>query len=1515
MIVNKKRIVIFRSLLLLVVCNAFFLCTTDYNPFKDYRNAQISIAAQTFDNLDTLEIFSRETLLIALTAPNLLDSVIVRCPSNIEFYNGQRSIFSTDSIYTKGLYPVCFSFFDTGMQIIEILTYRSNSDVVRMSLQCYLKSPLGQQSINANLGDVVRLFTEPLEKDVLYEWNIGGNIFKSTTSCTSVVLKDVKSSGKGVLRAYYKSISSPVVEFDFNFADLLAPEIALLPITYTVCGDTVKTSEKTFYFTVTIEDRGGERIDSAAINGMSFDKINNNVFTKVFYNLDTCKEPVPISLYASDNYIYRNVTTARYYLQYDSKLANYAGVQISVISPSEDSCKISTDKKDIFVKLNRYTELYQDLKVIIESNTKDTAVEHDSTWIGKAYLTLGSNVIKVMAVSGENVLDSVEKIIVYDSTIIDNVNPIILEVRAGGEIIRKNEHTLSENIVELEIIAFDEASGIDTIMINNKVLPLSPEKFLWTFTGKLYHQPQGDTFLIRVVDKKGNASKRELVVYFNNKPALLKRASPPRMLVIGDTYIDTIAVHDDDGDPLSLSILNSSKMTISSKGVIHYKPDRSEKGVRNFSIEADDGYGKNLIYSFDILVMEKNEVPKPVRFITTEDELRQRLRYDEKITSNLIIDSLTGRPPYQINNYVLSDHKVSVELNTGNNSITVGPFMDEIVRGDFHCMITVQDSLLTCDTLYMALELLAEETLLLELAGTFSYYQEGVVDLRKQKELTFKIIDFDRNEGSNYSVSVKRKDAIIYDNKNIDEDHFTINLNDSNSIKGYDTLLVSANTKRDNSSYDLVVYYGAVFELAVLNKPEDNAIINDTDIVFSWEAPNDTALLWELQYGLYPILDKTIAINTNVCTLQIKKSGLYVWKVFASSEEKKFESNKRLFQISNPLHIRFDKDEIKINEEYEATADTIIVNLPVKNREVPDSAYRCWFEGNRQSCLPVINGKLKYLPLDKDTGWQLLVATVTDEVGNSDTFKQMLNISKKTELQCELMLKPGRKKTVDGAFDLSNVTTSDTFVFNTGRVPDSIKIKQLHSEFVVKNEKSNRIMVIIDPGKAVSSYDTMTIYLREGKDIQQYTFTIYYGSAPVIDSQPYPDSGSFKTAKLDTLRWSFKDIDNDNLTYNLYFGSNPDPELKEVGITDSRFVFDSPVDTPGIYYWKVVANDGRFRTESPVWMVYVNTYELRINTISAGLTKNLFNVPVLVRLDGNEFPVSVPSIVFRKGKSPAETLPFEVDFWNIANDSGAAIWVLLDTVRANDSTQFITMQLEGHTGQVSNGHTVFDTANGFACVWHLQENMDISGGEFIDATLNKIIGKDFTRGGRSGFIGYGQIFRSDLQIDNIKFENSSKLNQYNEYLSCEAWVKPDSFSSEGIIFVLNGSNGDKFRLSVDCGYLKLVTSQTHVKELRSSKRISDGDWHHVACAVNFSFNELSIFIDGVKDTSEITEKIASPSNPNSTAMMGSDVNNTKYFMGNIDEFRLYHKEISPEWTKFCYENQRLNSTVVKVIKP
>lgn len=1516
---------ILRSLLILNLCTAFLLCTTDTNPYTEYKNAQICIIDRSFEDLDTIEIFSRESLIIAVKVPDLIDSIVIKTPSNEEFEHGKWCIPSAAISVSGGNHPVYFTFFDTGMQAIELLTYRSNGDEVRMNLKCYLKSPLEQKTIVVNLGDTVKLSTNPVKKDVIYEWNIGGNIYKSTSCCTSVVVRDAENNGIGLLRVLDNSISSPAVEFSFKFTDLQAPEIALMPITYTVKGDTIKTSEKNFYFTVAIKDKGGDRIDSASINGERFDKIQNNIYTKIFHGIDTLAQPLILSLYATDNYIYRNVATARYYLQYDSKVSNNAGIRIYLLSPSGDSSRVSTRNKDIFVKLDSYTELYKDVKVVIESITRDTVVEHDSNWIGTASLKPGPNMVRIKAISGEKVLDSICRVIIFDTTGSDTVKPVILEIRADGEIIKNEKYEIPDSIVKISIIAFDEASGIDTLLINGRVQTIDSEKYLWTFKDTIRHHTDGDTFQIKVVDKKNNSSKRKFVLFYNRKPRVLKWPKPPRLLVVGDTYRDTINVRDDDHDFLNLSIRNSKKMTINSEGIIQYTADLLEKGVRNFSIEADDGYGKSLIFTFDILVMEKNQVPKPVRFISTEKSLPEVVLYGNNVVCPLVIDSSTGKQPFSIKAIRLHNRR-EFPVSDQNCSVTLCCF-DSSDLGELPCMIIVQDSLLTADTIYPIIKIVQEDKNELKMIGTPKYYQDGVIDLRQPVELMFRIIDPHWKEGKKCLAYVQQKGVVSSGPINVYNDTFSLAINSPDSISGYDTVIVRVNDAATEVCCTLSVFYGVIMDQIAQYLPQDSAEINDSIVAFSWQSSKYPNLSWELYYGLFPVMNKKIITDTGFCKHKITQSGLYGWKVVAYDSRNRIESNTKIFKLTNPSHVRFDSTAIKIKTEYEARVDTIKINLPVKNRIVPDSAYRCWFGSDRQRYLPVINGKLIFLPQDKDSGWQQLIATVTDEAGNSDTLKQMIHIFIGKHLQCTAVPVAGRITTRIGnyeEFNLSHVCSSDTFVFNTGRVPDSVKIGFSHSECVVKNTASDKITVIINPEKAVCSRDTMNVYLKAGSDIQTYKYLFYYGTAPTVDSSNSPEPGSFKALQLDTLKWYFTDIDNDSLKYDLYFGNNPDPILIASGLRNNSYIFNSPVG-PGIYYWKVVAHDGRFSSETRVWVVYVNTYIIKINTFGTGLNGNLCDIPLLVRLDKKmvDFPVSQKTANFRKGKNLSDTLPFEIDFWE--NTDSVAIWVLMDTIKAQDSAQSITMQIGGNTGSSSNGYIVFDTAKGFEGVWHLQ-NYDDFKDEFLDATINNISGDDNSDGDADGFIGRGQGFEgvSYLPVDNIELlDGYCKLGSNDSIISFETWVNFSKFSGDGVILSLSNDaigNDSRFKVSVSgTGYVRLATRPELAikKELRSSEYIGDGKWHYLYCSADFSSDELTIYIDGVKDTSVI---FAGINNNNiglcapRIAILGSDVG-TNNFIGHIDEPRILHKKINADWIRFCYENQRLNSTVVKVVRP
>ena len=66
------------------------------------------------------------------------------------------------------------------------------------------------------------------------------------------------------------------------------------------------------------------------------------------------------------------------------------------------------------------------------------------------------------------------------------------------------------------------------------------------------------------------------------------------------------------------------------------------------------------------------------------------------------------------------------------------------------------------------------------------------------------------------------------------------------------------------------------------------------------------------------------------------------------------------------------------------------------------------------------------------------------------------------------------------------------------------------------------------------------------------------------------------------LKWSANDLDGDDLTYDVYLGTNlEDLALYAENISESQVSINIMVNTR--YIWRVVASDGTYKTEGPIW--------------------------------------------------------------------------------------------------------------------------------------------------------------------------------------------------------------------------------------------------------------------------------------------------------------------------------------------
>jgi hypothetical protein len=86
---------------------------------------------------------------------------------------------------------------------------------------------------------------------------------------------------------------------------------------------------------------------------------------------------------------------------------------------------------------------------------------------------------------------------------------------------------------------------------------------------------------------------------------------------------------------------------------------------------------------------------------------------------------------------------------------------------------------------------------------------------------------------------------------------------------------------------------------------------------------------------------------------------------------------------------------------------------------------------------------------------------------------------------------------------------------------------------------------------------------------------------PQTPNTPSPADGAIDQNTHLYLSWRCTDVDGDYLTYDIYFGTNPNPPFYR---SSSNYMGVSDMDCATTYYWKVTATDEHGNTStSPVW--------------------------------------------------------------------------------------------------------------------------------------------------------------------------------------------------------------------------------------------------------------------------------------------------------------------------------------------
>jgi len=322
----------------------------------------------------------------------------------------------------------------------------------------------------------------------------------------------------------------------------------------------------------------------------------------------------------------------------------------------------------------------------------------------------------------------------------------------------------------------------------------------------------------------------------------------------------------------------------------------------------------------------------------------------------------------------------------------------------------------------------------------------------------------------------------------------------------------------------------------------------------------------------------------------------------------------------------------------------------------------------------------------------------------------------------------------------------------------------------------------------------------------------------------------------------------------------------------------------------------------PGWL-RARTLILNTTSSGAGVSGTEYGFPVLVRLTGSNFNFSqaqTSGADVRFTKVNGAPLAYEIDQWDAVN-AVAAIWVKVDTVFGDNSTQSIVMLWDNPAASgVSNDAGVFDTAAGFLGVWHLAGNC-------YDATFNRNNGTDFGTLDTTGIIGNCKKFNGadSMRIAGLLGTPAS--------ITLSAWARIDTSMPHGEDIV---SLGDYVLLRVDdttfSSSYGSFHSDTGWVNFGINAMLAGTGWRQLTFTFDAVNHRQIFYLDG--------NVVKTGSDPHPINYSGLGINTLigvhgngrpdNNFYGAIDEVQVSKIARSADWIKLSFMNQKADDALL-----
>jgi hypothetical protein len=241
-------------------------------------------------------------------------------------------------------------------------------------------------------------------------------------------------------------------------------------------------------------------------------------------------------------------------------------------------------------------------------------------WSFIASLSSGVNIVglAVFGSAGDSLVGQ-SLTIIQNHNAKDTLPPALLDVTLNGLSVRYDAINFdTTDTAVFRVIAYDQGSGINSLLVNKKTASLSPDGhgFIWLDTVAVSHMTTGTPVTITAIDNAGNRDSVSFFVSQNQAPQITSYPAASQTISVGEVLSVAMSGKDPDNDQVTFQKVDGpSGLVVAPSGQISWTPQPSDTGTKKITVSLSDGY-QAVTYTFQVVVAAASGRPPQVQIDT-----------------------------------------------------------------------------------------------------------------------------------------------------------------------------------------------------------------------------------------------------------------------------------------------------------------------------------------------------------------------------------------------------------------------------------------------------------------------------------------------------------------------------------------------------------------------------------------------------------------------------------------------------------------------------------------------------------------------------------------------------------------------------------------------------------------------------------------------------------------------------------------------------------------------------------